>query len=337
MDDAVKIFEELWQTFSDRYPFFELRNVDWDKQHDIYRPMVTKLTTEDGLFDIFCEMLAPLNDGHVELIAKARGNRKRRYFNPESKPRFWQQFTKQERKQLFETTEKTLVVNGFNRPQETVAWVLHFCRAQSYGYIRILELEGVKKRKLTAALDKIALEFKSLKGIIIDIRDNPGGDDSVVLKIANRFCESKQVAFRRRTKIGQGKDNYTPLKTRYMKPKGGEQFSGPIVLLTCDSVFSGGEVFALAMRQLPQTTIIGDHTNGIFSYQLEKKLSNGWRYCLSYQVYYSADMICYEGKGVPADITALNTKADIEGGCDSLIVRALTVLKSAPPPGNGDP
>jgi carboxyl-terminal processing protease len=100
------------------------------------------------------------------------------------------------------------------------------------------------------------------------------------------------------------------------------------VLLTCDSVFSGGEAFALAIKQLPHVTIIGDHTNGIFSYQLEKKLPNGWRYCLSHQKYFSADMVCYEGKGVPADIKLLNKKTDIENGIDPLMTRALKVLKS---------
>lgn len=331
MDDAEEIFEDLWKTFFNRYPFFELRNVDWNKQYDIYRPKVKKNTNEDELFDIFCEMLAPLNDGHVELIAKAKGNQKKRYFNPESKPRFWREFTKKERKRLFRTTGETLVANGFGRPKETAAWIIHFCRSESYGYIRILELEGVKKRKLTAALDKIACEFKSLKGIIIDIRDNPGGDDSTVIKIVNRFCEDKRVAFHRRTKIGQGNDNYSPFSTWQMEPEGSAQFTGPIALLTCDSVFSGGEVFALAMKQLPHVTIIGDYTNGIFSYQLEKKLANGWQYFLSYQIYYSADMKCYEGEGVPADIRALNTKANIEDRCDPLIVRALIVLRSRYP------
>jgi C-terminal processing protease CtpA/Prc len=101
--------------------------------------------------------------------------------------------------------------------------------------------------------------------------------------------------------------------------------------LTCDSVFSGGEAFALAIRQLPYVTIIGDHTNGIFSYQLEKKLPNGWRYSLSYQIYFSADMVCYEGKGVPADIELFNTKANIHDGVDPLITRALEVLKGHEP------
>jgi C-terminal processing protease CtpA/Prc len=205
--------------------------------------------------------------------------------------------------------------------------MLRYCRSRSFGYIRILELEGVKKRRLVAALDRIADDFNELDGIVIDIRDNPGGDDSTAISIINRFCDRKRVAFHRKTKIGPGDDDYTRLRTWHIKPQGDAQLTGPIVLLTCDSVFSGGEVFALALKQLPYVTIIGDHTNGIFSYQLEKKLPNGWRYCLSYQKYFSADMVCYEGKGVPVDIELRNRKADIRNGIDPLIVRALKVLK----------
>jgi C-terminal processing protease CtpA/Prc len=158
--------------------------------------------------------------------------------------------------------------------------------------------------------------------------NNPGGDDSTAITIINRFCDRKRVAFHRKTKIGPGEDAFTKRKTWHIEPQGDAQFTGPIVLLTCDSVFSGGEAFALAIKQLPHVTIIGDHTNGIFSYQLEKKLPNGWEYCLSYQVYLSADMVCYEGKGVPADIELFNKKADIENGIDPLIARALEVLRS---------
>jgi C-terminal processing protease CtpA/Prc len=189
-------------------------------------------------------------------------------------------------------------------------------------------LEGVSKRRLTAALDKMAGDFSDLKGMIIDIRENPGGEDSIAIAIINRLCDRKRVAFHRKTKIGPGKDDFTPLKTWYLEPQGDVQFTRPVVLLTCDSVFSGGEAFALAISELPHVTIIGDRTNGIFSYQLEKRLPNGWEYCLSYQVYLSADMVCYEGKGVPVHIKLLNRKIDIENGIDPLIGRALKVLKS---------
>jgi C-terminal processing protease CtpA/Prc len=194
--------------------------------------------------------------------------------------------------------------------------------------MRILELEDIKKRKLIAALDKICRDFENIHGFIIDIRNCPGGEDSIAIAIANRFCDRKRVAFRRRTKIGPGDNDFTPLRTWYLKPQGDLQFTGPIVLLTCDSVFSGGEAFALAIRQLPDVKIIGDHTNGIFSYTLDKKLPNGWKYRLSYQVYFSADMVCYEGEGIPVDIELLNKKADIAHGVDPLIIRALDVLKA---------
>jgi hypothetical protein len=325
--DPEKNFETLWKTFHNRYPFFELRNVDWKMQYKTYRPKVTNKTSDDELFDIFRQMLDPLDDGHVELQAKAI-ERKIRYFSPEKKNRFHQEFTDREIKQLFKTAEKTLVGRGFGKPRETKAWILHYCRSREFGYLRILELEGVKERRLTEALDEIARDFRALKGMIIDIRDNPGGEDGIAIKIINRFCDRRRVAFRRKTKVGPGKNDFTSLRTWYLEPQGDVQFTGPIVLLTCDSVFSGGEAFALAMKQLPHVTIIGDHTNGIFSYQLEKKLPNGWEYCLSYQVYFSADMVCYEGKGVPVDIELFNKKSDIGNGIDPLITRALRALKS---------
>src|SRR6185503_7299470 len=326
--DPEKNFEEFWQTFNNCYPFFEVRNVDWKKQYETYRAKVTSHTGDDELFEIFCLMLAPLNDGHVSLIAKTSGERKRR-FTPEKKPRFWREFTSQQQiKQLFQTTEKTLVANGFSQPKQTEAWILHYGRSQAFGYLRILELEGVNRRTLTDSLDRLGRDFTDLDGVIIDIRDCPGGDDDIAITIINRFCDRKRIAFHRKTKIGPGEDDFTATETWHIEPQGDAQFTGPIALLTCDSVFSGGEAFALAMRELPHVTIIGDHTNGIFSYELEKKLPNGWRYCLSYQKYFSADLVCYEGKGVPADIELFNTKVDIDDGVDPLITSALEVLKS---------
>ena len=109
--------------------------------------------------------------------------------------------------------------------------MLHYCRSRTFGYMRILELEDIKKRKLTAALDKISRDFKDLEGFIIDIRDCPGGDDSTAITIINRFCDRKRVAFHRKTKIGPGEDDLTPLKTWHIEPQGDAQFTGPIVLL----------------------------------------------------------------------------------------------------------
>jgi C-terminal processing protease CtpA/Prc len=273
-------------------------------------------------------MLEPLDDGHVELQARLSRHRKLRHFTAEKQPAFHREFSSRQIKQLFKTTEKTLIGHGFGKPAQTEAWMLHYCRSAKFGYLRILELEDVPMRTLSRALDEIARDFDALKGFIIDIRDNPGGEDSIAIAIINRFCDRKRVAFRRKTKIGPGKAAFTPVKTWHLHPQGDAQFVRPIALLTCDSVFSGAEAFALAIRQLPYLTIVGDHTNGIFSYQLEKTLPNGWEYRLSYQVYLSADFVCYEGRGVPPDIELFNKRADIASGVDPLITRALEVLNT---------
>jgi peptidase S41-like protein/tricorn protease-like protein len=325
--DPERTFERLWTTFYNRYPFFDIRGVDWQKQYARYRPEVTADTTDEELFDILCGLLAPLNDGHVNLTAMMSG--RRRHFCPEKKPRFWQAFHDGDIEALLHTTGQTLVANGFGLPARSQAWMLHYCRSRTVGYLRILELEGVKKQNLVAALDRLARDFRDLRGYIVDIRNCPGGDDSTAITIINRFCDQRRVAFHRRTKIGPGDNDLTPARTWYIEPHGDVQFTRPIVLLTCDSVFSGGEVFALAIGALPYVTIVGDHTNGIFSYELEKRLPNDWKYTLSYQKYYSSEMVCYEGRGVPVDIELLNERADIAAGIDPLITTALDLLKSA--------
>ena len=57
------------------------------------------------------------------------------------------------------------------------------------------------------------------------------------------------------------------------------------------------------------------------------KLPNGWKYNLSDQVYLSADKVCYESKGVPVDVKVLNTKKDLAQGRDSVVAKALQLLK----------
>src|SRR5262245_66518435 len=86
--DPEKNFEELWKAFHNRYPFFKLRKVDWKKQYDTYRLRVTSETSDDELFDIFCCMLDPLDDGHVELEDPAQGGRTTRFLTAVNMKRF---------------------------------------------------------------------------------------------------------------------------------------------------------------------------------------------------------------------------------------------------------
>ena len=59
---------------------------------------------------------------------------------------------------------------------------------------------------------------------------------------------------------------------------------------------------------------------------LERKLPNGWKYTLSFQVNYSAQMVCLETKGVPVHVEVLNKRADLEKGIDPVVTKALELL-----------
>jgi len=322
VNDPVDNFEALWKVFNERYAFFDVRGVDWQKQKEIYRPQVTGDTTPEQLFEVMTRMIDPLKDGHVSLEAKDL----KKYFNPEEKPRFWEEFDEEQIEELFAITTNNLKARGFSEVKSTQSKLLQYAKSNDLAYLRIIELEGQKWKSFRSALNDLERDFASLNGYIIDLRECPGGDDEVLLEILGRFVDKKRVAFHRKEKLDF--DKYSELKTWYVEPKGGSQFTGPVALLINDAVFSGGEVFAMVANELPNVTLLGDRTNGIFSYQFDGKLPNGWTYNLSNQIYYSADMVCYESKGVPADIEVVNTKNDLDLNVDAVLSKAFGILEA---------
>ena len=333
LSEPEKNFEALWKTFHERYAFFKLRGVDWQAQYKTHRPRVTKATSDEELFKVMCEMLKPLRDGHVNLKAKGV---KKKTFNAEDTPRFLKEFDSRKlEKEFKDMVNKTLTDNGFGKQQDATE-LLVYSRNKDYGYLLITEFEGVKARKLEVGLDKALSSMKGIKGLIVDIRLNPGGTDQCVYQIMSRFVDKKRVGHHRKTKQGPGEDDFGEVKTRHMLPatKAGPNgtFTGPIALLTHDASFSAADVFAMLMTDLPHATLIGEPTNGIFSNMLERKLPNGWKYTLSHQVYYSADMTCYEGKGIPVDMELKNMRSDLQKGVDPLILKAVEVLQDKAKP-----
>jgi len=320
--NPVEAFEAFWKVFNERYAFFDVRGVDWQKQKEIHRPQVTANTTPEQLFEVMTNMIGPLKDGHVDLEAKDL----KKYFNPEEKPRFWQEFDEGQIEELFAITTRNLRAHGFSELKPTQTKILQYAKSNDLAYLRIIELEGQKWKRFRSALTDLEKDFANLKGYIIDLRECPGGDDEVLLEILGRFVDKKRMAFHRKEKLAF--DKYSELKTWYVEPKGASQFTGPVVLLTNDAVFSGGDVFAMVARELPNVTIVGDRTNGIFSYQFDGKLPNGWTYHLSNQIYYSADMVCYESKGIPADIEVMNTKDNLDVKVDAVLNKAFSILEA---------
>jgi len=99
------------------------------------------------------------------------------------------------------------------------------------------------------------------------------------------------------------------------------------VILTSDFTASAAEVFLLLVKDLPNVTLIGDDTEGIFSDIKEFKLPNKWEVGLSHQQFFSQDMQNYEGVGISPSIKILNSQEDIEIQSDAVIRAGVEYLK----------
>jgi C-terminal processing protease CtpA/Prc len=164
------------------------------------------------------------------------------------------------------------------------------------------------------------------KAIILDIRTNIGGNDEFAYAIAGRFVTKKILGHSKQSRIS-GTEKFTPLEKWYITPQTKSPYTQPLIILTNDQTASAGDVLAMIMKALPQATLIGENTLGIYSDMYGFELPNKWLVSLSNQKYYSSKMICYEGKGTPVDIAVRNTKQDIQTMKDPVVSTALNYLK----------
>ena len=99
-----------------------------------------------------------------------------------------------------------------------------------------------------------------MKGIIIDVRGNSGGNDINAETVANRFADQSRVYLYQCQKNGPGKDNFSSWKSRSIEPKGSYQFLKPVVVLMSRATMSSAEMFVMSMQNWPQVIIVGDTT-----------------------------------------------------------------------------
>ncbi|MCK5201586.1 MAG: S41 family peptidase [Spirochaetales bacterium] len=316
-------FEKLWSEFNDRYANFELKAVDWTEIYNKYRPLVTLKTTNDELFDICSNMLSELKDGHVSLIQYSKDKSVLKESDKPYPVYLQKEFPNVS--QLLSLIDTTLTNNNFPNPRTVRAKdasAIKYCKSDKYGY---LSMNGMfdNYKAANLAID----EFIELDGIIIDLRFNGGGRDVISYKIAGRFTDEKRVGHYKKTRI-KGTDEFTKLETWYLKPLGKNQFTKPIVLLTSDLTASAAEIFVIAMKELPNVTVIGDKTQGILSDKFVFNLPNDWVVSLSHQQYFSSTMINYEEIGIEPDYKIINSQEDIIRKSDPIIEKAIEILNS---------
>jgi len=139
---------------------------------------------------------------------------------------------------------------------------------------------------------------------LADVRWNDGGDDALALQAAWRLINTAYVAYIKAARVDpHDPARHGPGRPVIVMPADGPRYTGPIRLLISDLPLSAGETFTEAlMGRAPAPTRIGSTTQGAFSDDMERTLSNGWTFTLGNEEYLAHDGQNYEGVGIPPSL-----------------------------------
>lgn len=304
-DDPESIFEYFWNSYNENYAVFDERGIDWMEMYNVYRPLITEYTKDDELYSVITNMLAPLNDGHVQLIAE---NRTVFYSN------IYYNYRIDDSLFNLEILKTNYLEAGFVSEEEYTYGTIN-------GDITYIYFPFIADNM--EILNEVLDLNSTSKGLIVDLRHNSGGDFTWALSSLNRLTDQKRLVFTSRTKNGPGIQDYTQWYNWYLEPKG-SYFNKPIVLLTDRYTISAGERTTMMFMQLPNVTIIGDTTNAAHSTLVTAQLANGWFYSLSTQDVKLPDGISYEGVGLAPDIYVKNDLVELQNGIDRVLEEAIS-------------
>ncbi|RII26702.1 MAG: peptidase S41 [Geobacter sp.] len=186
--------------------------------------------------------------------------------------------------------------------------VKHRVLEPGYGLLRINQFQQHTGEEVVAALDKLRSQNGGpLKGLIIDLRNNPGGLLESCIQVAGRF-------------LGDRLDNGLIVSTRGRIPSANQELTAsigekeppyPIVVLINGGSASASEILAGALQDHKRAIVMGTQSFGKGSVQSVIPLRDGAGLKLTTALYYTPNGRSIQAKGITPDIIVGNV--DLKG------------------------
>lgn len=307
-DNPEGNFEALWNILDRNYCFFSYKKIDWDSVYTAYYPRVSATMSSDELFALMGEMLSELKDGHVNLVA------------PHDMTRYWKWH------EDFPANFDWNIVKKYLGTDYAIAGGMRYkILNDNVGYIYYGSFSNNVEQ---ANLDEIIRRMEKCHGIILDVRNNGGGNLTNADRIASRFFTERTLIGYILHKTGKGHDDFSLPYPRYIKSSGRRIFNKKVVVLTNRGCYSATNEFVNIMKYAPQATIIGDKTGGGSGLPFSSELPNGWRVRFSASPMLNAQKEHIEF-GIEPDIYVHLTDSDARQNRDSLIEKARELIHQA--------
>ncbi len=206
---------------------------------------------------------------------------------------------------------------------------VHTVRAEplrgGYGYVRITQFSDSTPADLDQALTELtASASKPLRGLVLDLRGNPGGVLESAVGVADEFLDSGVIV---------RADGRTPDARFEMDATAGDALAGaPVVVLVDGGSASGSEIVAGALRDHGRATLMGERTFGKGSVQTVIPLRDGQALKLTTSKYFTPSGASIHEKGIEPDVVLANLPKAPEAPPqtmmkDSAVLTALQYLR----------
>jgi carboxyl-terminal processing protease len=336
------IFDLFWQTFADHYAFFDERGVNWNRIRDDFRPRVRADMTPSDMFDLFSEMLGPLNDGHVNLYLgqERRFSAGRNSLTPVLRREFdrlkpthnfgafvgtWVDSQKK--------AASAFVRGDIRKAANDTIWWGHI--DDDLGYVNIYALTGFiqeatwsnRAQQLAIvddALEEILVAFRDKRAILLDLTHNQGGFDAASDLVASRFADKARHVLT----VQAFRTSESKAETVTVVPSGRTRFIKPVFVLTSEVTVSAGEGLVAMLRAFPHVTHMGQRTRGYVSGILNKPLPASLAVSVTSQIIRTPAGDVYEGRGILPQVEVdVFPPDDILGGYPRALRKAADLIR----------
>ncbi|MCK5391154.1 MAG: S41 family peptidase [Deltaproteobacteria bacterium] len=185
------------------------------------------------------------------------------------------------------------------------------------GYIKLSQFQEESSQELrTALLELESQNGKDLRGVILDLRNNPGGLLGEAIEVVDEFMDQGLIVSVRGRSEDQTREFYAT--------KDGNFQQYPIVVIVNEGSASASEVVAEALQDSKRATILGTNTFGKGSVQTIIRLEDGSGLKLTTAKFYAPSGRSISEVGVTPDLIVENTNAK-----DKQLETAVDLLKSS--------
>lgn len=207
---------------------------------------------------------------------------------------------------------------------------------EGYGYVRVSHFQTKTTTDMLSAIEKMKDESE-LKGLVLDLRNNPGGVLSAAVGISDAFLNDGLIVYT----DGREVDS----RLRYSASQGDVIDGAPLVVLVNGGSASASEIVAGAMQDHGRGVVMGNKTFGKGSVQTIQNLANGGAVKLTTARYYTPSGRSIQAEGINPDIVTGNLRVSKreESGIEPITESSLTGHLSNPAgdensstDGNGD-